>query len=461
MTSLKLDRKFMIFLALLLGHVVSSFGSSLTVFALSVGVYLRRGSAVDFTLILLCIFLPAVLVSPVAGALVDRWNRRRVLIVTYTLAALVTLGMGGLHYLGQLESWHIWVGSILYSILGAFFQPAFIASITLLVGREHYGRANGMVHSGLAIARILAPALAGVLVSTIQIWGVLLIDFVTFIFAILILAMIHIPQPQVRDGAKPGSGSLKQESAYAWRYITSRAGLLGLLVFFAFTSVTLGMANGLLTPLVLGFADVAALGLVQTLGGVGMFLGGAVISIWGGPKRRVMGVLGFTLLQGILLCLGGLQPSAWLVAFAFAAALFNSQIIIGSSHAIWQSKVHPELQGRVFSFRLAITALMPPIAYALAGPLADYVFEPWLSPGGLLAGSVGRIIGVGPGRGIGFLYIVIGVFTIAAAVVAYLYPRLRLVEQELPETVVEQAPPEAMPATPARAPDYQLSGTNS
>ncbi len=441
MTQQGQNSKFKTFVIIWIGIVITAFGTELTTFAFGVWVYQRTGLATQFALISVFAVLPSIVISPWAGALVDRWDRRWVLIISDAVAAVGTLIAAGLLFADRLEVWHVYLITVVNSICGAFFQPAFAASTTLLVPKEHYSRASGMMQSGFAAARIISPMLAGVLVLTIQMRGVLLIDFVTFVIAIIILFMIRIPDPSAVIDRKSKQEPLGEEAAYGWQYIVARPGLFALLVFFAITNFTLGIVQVLIAPLTLSFADAAVLGRVSSTAGIGALLGGIVMSIWGGPKRRVYGVLGFTLLQGMILFLGGWQPSALLIAVAAAIFIFSSQVINGCSQAIWQSKVAPDVQGRIFAIRSMIAWSSLPVAYIVAGPLADYVFEPLLAVGGSLSGSIGQIIGVGPGRGIGLLYIVLGVFTTLAVIVGYLYPRLRLVELEIPDALVEKTEP--------------------
>jgi hypothetical protein len=176
-------------------------------------------------------------------------------------------------------------------------------------------------------------------------------------------------------------------------------------------------------------------GYLASIVGIGMLAGTLVMSAWGGPKRRVNGVLGFLMLAGAAMILMGLRPSIPLMAVAGFGLMFTMPIINGSSQAIWQSKVPPDLQGRVFSVRRMIAWSTLPLAYMIAGPLADNVFKPMLVEGGALAGSVGRVLGVGPGRGIGLMFVVIGFLAILAAGSGYLNPRIRRVEDELPDAV--------------------------
>jgi MFS family permease len=185
---------------------------------------------------------------------------------------------------------------------------------------------------------------------------------------------------------------------------------------------------------------------VLSVAGIGILAGSLIMSVWGGPKRRVYGVLGSTLLSGACMILAGLAPSAILIgAMAFFFAL-GTPISAACSQAIWQRKVAPDVQGRVFGIRAMIAMSALPLAYVISGPLTDYIFNPLLAKGGPLADSVGLVIGSGPGRGIGLFFILLGFLTIVAVIAGVIYPRLRLVEEELPDAIVDQAPAEAAPS---------------
>ncbi|UCC65823.1 MAG: MFS transporter [Anaerolineae bacterium] len=419
------------------GQLVSLVGSGLTGFALGVWVYQRTGSATQFALITLFTTLPGLVVSPLAGALVDRWDRRWVMILGDTGAGLSTLVVALLLLANRLQVRHIYVTMTASSIFSAFQAPAHSASITLLVPKKHLGRASGMVQLGQSVARIVSPALAGVLVEAIEVRGVILIDFATFLFAVASLLFIRIPRPESTEAGKAGRGSLLQEASFGWTYIRRRPGLFGLLTFFSFSNFTLGFAEVLFTPMVLSFASPAVLGTVWSIGGSGMLIGSIVMSTWGGPRRRIYGLLAPILVRGGLLILTGFQPDARLAAVGAFGVFFSFPFVAGSSQAIWQSKVAPDVQGRVFGVRRMIAFSMRPLSYLLAGPLADTVFEPLLAVDGPLAGSVGQVIGIGQGRGIGLLFIVLGTVLIPIVAAGYLYPRLRWVEDELPDAIAD------------------------
>lgn len=419
------------------GQLVSLTGSGMTGFALGVWVYERTGSATQFALISFFATLPGILISPVAGALVDRYDRRRMMILSDSGVGLCTLVTALLLLSGRLEIWHIYIAVGVGSIFAAFQWPAYSAAVTVLVPKEQLGRASGMMQSAQAAAQIVAPMLAGVLIGVWRVEGILLVDFATFVFALITLFAVSIPAVPRSGEAELGRGSLFREAVYGWKYITARAGLLGLLIFFAVTNFLTSVAVVLFAPLVLSFTSAGALGLVLTVAGVGMLAGGIVMSAWGGPRRRIYGVLGFTVVEALVLMTAALRPSVVLIASASFVFFFANAIILSSGQAIWQSKVSPSVQGRVFAVRRMVAWSTTPLAYLVAGPLADRVFEPLLASDGPLAATAGRIIGTGPGRGIALMFILSGFALLLVTISYYLHPRVRMVEAELPDALAE------------------------
>ncbi len=424
------------------GQVISSLGSYLTGFALGVWIYQQTGSATLFALISLATTVPGILLSPFAGALVDRWDRRRAIIVSDGGAAAATLALALLIWRGHLALWHIYVLMTIISAFSALSWPAFTAATTMLVPSRHLGRASGMTTMGDAGAQILSPLIAGALVVSIGRQGVVLIDFISYLCAIAALLVIRIPRPPqtetvTAEGTEGAGGSLWREARQGWSFIRQRPGLLSLLLLLAVTNIGTGLVQVLLAPMVLSFASPDVLGRVLTVAGFGVLAGGLTMSVWGGPKRRVAGILAFLLLQGLILPVGGLRQSIPLISIGAFIYMFALPVLNGSSQALWQTKVAPELQGRVFAVRRMVAWSTLPLAYIIAGPLADHVFEPLLAAGGPLAGSVGQLIGVGKGRGIALMLILIGVLIVLAVAAACRIPRLVRLEAELPDVIPE------------------------
>ncbi|MEM7353039.1 MAG: MFS transporter [Acidobacteriota bacterium] len=426
------------FFILWCGQLVSILGSGLGSFALGVWVFERTGSVMQFSLIAFFAILPGILLAPVAGVVVDRYDRRLVMMVADTCSSVATLVMLALLLSDQLQPWHAYPIVGWMAACAGFQRPAFAASVPLLVAKKNLGRANGMAQMGPALSRIVSPLLAGVLFVTIGLKGVILIDLVSFLLALLTLSLIRIPRPERSAGSEAAKAKFSQELTYGLNFITARKGLLTLLLLFAISNLVFGMVQQLFTPLVLSFASAEVLGRVLTAGAIGGALGSLTLASWGGPRRKIHGIIGFLLLQGSILFLAGLRPTAWMVGLAAFGAMFCTPVITGCSQVIWQRKVPLDVQGRVFALRRMIAWSTLPMAYLFAGPLADYVFEPLMVADGALAGTLGQLIGVGPGRGIALLFIFLGSVLLLAVGVALLFPRLRHVEIEVPDAIPDR-----------------------
>jgi len=425
------------FLVIWIGQLISILGSGLTGFALAVWIYEKTGQATPFALTVLFGSLPSILLMPLAGSLADRWNRRWLMILSDTGNALVTLAVFLLLTFGSLEVWHIYLISLIGSVVSAFQEPAYMASVTMLVPKKDFGRASGMMQMAGALSSIVTPILAGVLFVSIGFRGIILIDFVTFFFAIGALMIVRIPQPKVEARSDGKKSTMFSDFGVGWNFLRARTGLLGLLFYYAMVNFLLNFSGVLTGPLVLSRHPASTLGLVQTVMGVGMLAGGLAMSTWGGPKkRRIPAVIGFISLAMIGLILAGLRANPVFPAAGLALMVFFIPLASGTSQAVWQTKVSPELQGRVFSVRAMLSRSMMPIAYLVAGPLADLVFEPLMREGGALAGTfMSAIFEIGPGRGIGVMFILSGLIAIIVSLVAYLNPRIRNLEEELPDAV--------------------------
>lgn len=451
MTTLRDAPGFRTFLVLWSGQLVSVFGSGLTSFALGVWVYQQSGSATQFGLLTFCAVVPAILTSLLAGGIVDRWDRRRILIVSDSVAACGSLALAALVWSGNLELWHVYAVVVVTASASAFQMPAFTASVPLLVPKQHLGRTAGLTQLGAALPAVAAPLLAGALVGAVGLKGILLIDLSTFLVAVAALLAVRIPNPSRRTetGEKQ---PLWRGAAFGWTYLRERPGLFALLLMFAGINFSLGILRTLMTPMVLSFASAATLGMVMSIASCGMLAGSVVMSVWGGPKRRIHGIFGFAAILGLILFLGGLRPSTLLVSSAAFVFLFCFPLINGCSAAVWQTKIAPDVLGRTTAVQRVIAMSALPLASLIAGPLAEYVFEPLLTAGGPLAGTVGRFVGVGPGRGIGLLFMVLGILILAALALGYSNPRLRNLEDEVPDVIPDQPTPAPAAAMPESAP---------
>jgi MFS family permease len=439
-----------VFGTILAGQVVSLFGSTLTSFVLGVWVFRETGSATQFSLIAFFALIPDVLLAPISGTLVDRWNRRWAMILSDSGAGIGTMVLALLVWSGGLQVWHVYCVVLWSATFSSFQGPAFQAAVPQLIPKHQLVRANSVVNMATSGAGMLAPLAAGALLDLIQLHGVIFVDLGTFFFAVSMLLLVRIPAPEPSAAGTVKTQGFWQEFSLGWRFVRPHKGLLSLLALFAFINLAFGMMAVLITPLILGFASATALGTIMSVGALGFFFGSLTLSVWGGPKNKVRSILLFFLLQGSILFVGGLQPQVWLIAGASFAFSFCSPMLLSCTQAIWQSKVPLDLQGRVYAVRRLVAMSALPLSYLAAGPLADHIFEPLMVVGGPLASSVGRIIGTGPGRGVGLLFIVLGLVIWVGVGVASSYGPLRRLEQEVPDAIPDTpvAPAPVVPATP-------------
>ncbi len=422
------------FMVIWVGQLISMLGSGLTTFALGVWIFDQTKQATPFAITVLLGSLPRILLLPFAGSIADRFNRRIIMILADTCSALLTLAVFVLLGMGGLQLWHVYIIAAVGSIFSAFQEPAYASSITMLVPKEKLGSANGLVQMGQALTSVLTPVLAGALFVFIGLKGIIMIDFVTFFFAISALIFVVIPQPERSQEHK--DSSLLQDMSFGWKYLRERGGLFGLLLYYAMVNLLLNWSAVLLIPMVLSRFSASTLGIIQTVMGVGMLAGSILMSAWGGPKRRIPAVIGFIMLAWIGYMFAGLRADPIIIGVGIFILMFFIPLASGNSQVVFQSKVAPEVQGRVFSVRSTISQSMMPIAFLTAGPLADRFFEPLMSEGGALATTfVGQLLGTGAGRGIGLMFIISGIAALIISALVYANPRIRNVEDELPDAI--------------------------
>ena len=426
-----------------IGQLISTIGSGLTGFALGVWLYQETGSVTLYSMSFLAMLLPRMLLAPFAGVVADRYDRRLIMLLSDVGAGLSTVVVGLLFWNGSLAVWHVIVAELVNSFFGTFQDPAYTAATTLLVPKDRLGNANGLMQMARAISRLLSPALAGVLFVVIGLTGIVAIDFATFIVAVGTLTFIRFPQPENRSAIEDKSASMWQEVKAGLRYIRSHAGMVWLLGYFAIINLFASMIGPLILPLLLEQTTPDKFGYISSIIGVGMLVGTILLSTWGGPERRIVGIIGSIALGGLFTMLLGF-PSLWIITLGGFLVMLVMPIGQGINQTLWQVKVPPELQGRVFSIFSMIGYSSPVIAAIVVGPLAERVFEPLLMEGGGLAGNIGRIIGTGTGRGTAFMFILIGLLQFSISVLAWLHPRIRNLEDEIPDAIpddpLEQTP---------------------
>lgn len=419
------------FLRLWLGQAVSVAGSGMTGFALGVHIYQQTGSATFFALITLFATLPGILISPLAGMVVDRFNRREVMILSDAGSALTTLVLALLFWLNSLELWHIYLLVGIGSFCSGFQLPAAQAAITQLVPKEFYSRASGMIQMSRGMQFIVSPALAGSLMGIIGIPGILMVDLATFLFGIVLLLGIQIPSlDNAQDDKSPGWGTQILDGV---RYLADRPGMVVLIGVIAIGNLMIGFLIVLVAPMILAFTTEKVLGLMNSLSALGMMVGSILVSVKGLPKSLVPSLFLFMMIGGLGLAAMGFWTHPLPITVACFLFFLSMPFVNACQETIWRHKIELDMQGRVFALTRMIVASASTLAFIIAGPLADHVFEPLLAPGGKLAGSVGTWIGVGPGRGIALMLVLSGGVILLTSVLGYLLPGVRNLESDYPD----------------------------
>lgn len=415
------------------GQLVSTIGSYMSKFALTLWAWQLTGSATALALVGFFSLLPRIFISLFAGIIVDRANRKYLMMLGDAIAASSTIGILILHLSGNLAIWHLYLAASINGGFGQIQQLAYSTSITLLVSSQNYTRANSMnsaVHYG---SSIFAPAIAGVLYPIIGLGGILPIDLATFGVAIATLMWIRIPQPDRETKGKSEENkksALWGEITFGIRYIWQRDSLRTLLIVTALFWFAHDLGGAISNPMILARSNnnSQALSAILSLAGIGGVTGAVVLSAWGGTKRRVNGMLAGFMGAGIAKTIFGLGQSTtiWLPA-QFCSSL-NFPLLGSSQKALWMEAVSPELQGRIFAADELVIRLVSAIATLIAGPLCDRILEPAMQSETILSSLFAPIFGNSAGAGMALLYVGCAIAMFVVGVVGYRLPQLQQLE---------------------------------
>jgi DHA3 family macrolide efflux protein-like MFS transporter len=379
------------------GQVFSLLGSELVQFALVWWLTATTGSAMVLILATMMAVLPRVFVSPVAGALVDRWNRRLVMMMADGLSALAIILLALLFAFDAIQIWHVYVVMFVRAACGAFHWPAMQASTTLMVPEEHLARVAGLNQALQGMGAIVAPPLGALLLNVLPMQGVLSVDVVTAILAISPLFFVHIPQPE-RTVARAGASrpSMVADLREALRFLRAWPGILMIIAIAVLVNSLVFPALSLQPLLVTDHfgGDVLQLAWMQSAFGIGTVAGGITLSVWGGFKRRSLtGLLALALNGAGFAAIGVLPSDAFPVAVgAMFFASFMNPIASGALLSVLQVIVPADMQGRVFTLLQSAVGAMIPVGLIMAGPLAGVLgVQIWY----LIGGAVMTVMGIG------------------------------------------------------------------
>lgn len=427
------------FITIWIGQFISILGSEITDFAITIWAWEITGKATPLSLILLFAKIPSIIAAIFAGVIVDRYNRKFLMFFGDTASCLSTIFLLVLSLTNNLEIWHLYITAAVNGLFGYFQDLAYSSSISLLIPKQHYTRAavlNDYV-SGFG-ANILAPALAGTLYYLIGLQGIMAIDLLTFIIAIFLLSLVKIPQPVININSSQNN-NLWHNLTFGFRYIIQRKSLVMMVIFLIIFYGIDRIMSGIESPMILARSgnNTAIFASVHSATAIGGAIGGILLSIWGGFKRRIHGLLLGTILTFASAIAFGMSslPPLWLITTFFAALFWP---IIGSSEqSIWLAKIPSEIQGRVFAARFLMTQVPVLIALGMTGILADRVFEPAMMPGGSLAPLLGGLFGTGLGSGMAVQYTLFAILGVILGLSGYAFSQLRDIEKILPDADIE------------------------
>lgn len=353
--------------------MISLLGSALVEFALAWYLTIETGSATILATAVMIALLPQVILGPFIGPLIDRWNRKRIMIGADLAIALVTVGLVLLFYFDAIQVWHIYVAMIARAIGQAFHFPAMQATIPLIVPAKHLVRISGLTQMFQGIINIAAPPAGALLIGIIPMQGVLSIDIITAAIAITCMALVTIPKTIKSAGAV--AGNVIKEMVEGFRYIWTWKGLRILILLAALLNLFLIPPFTLLPILVTTHleGDVLKLGWLEAAFGIGVILGGLVLGAWGGFKKGTLTVIMGVAVSGVAVIVLGFTSVKLLLMAVTACFVIGMGLTLANAPilAIMQKTIANDMQGRVFSLLGAISAAATPLGLIIAGPLAD------------------------------------------------------------------------------------------
>ncbi|WP_232697620.1 MFS transporter [Brevibacillus daliensis] len=409
-------KSFRKFLLLWSGQLISAIGSGLTSFGLGVYVFEQTGKASAMALVILLAFMPSLLLSPVAGVLVDRYDRRLLMVLGDSLSAIGLIFILICMLSGEAQLWQICVGVTISSFFSSLLDPAYKATVTDLLTEEEYTRASGFVQVAGSAKYLISPIIAGFLLTVSDIKLLLVIDICTFF--VTVISTLAVRKGLVSKKYEQAKSFIR-EFKDGWGAISENRGVLVLVIMSSVMTFFLGFIQTLSMPMILAFSDSAVVGTLETIVATGMLVSSVIIGIL--PiKKGFMKILSISLFcEGIFMAVFGLREN--IVLLCISGFLFFAMMPFANTTLdfLVRTNIDNSVQGRAWSLIGLLSQLGFVAAYALSGVLADYVFTPLLVDGGVLADSVGKIIGTGSGRGMGLLIIIAGILLCVTSVILY------------------------------------------
>lgn len=415
------------FIIIWFGEMISCIGGGISSFGIQIYVFKLTGTALSVSITVLCAFLPQTLLGPLAGSLADRFDRRFMMIASNALAAVALFMLLIVVQNDNAPIWQIYACIFLQSVFLSARDPAYKSTVSDLLTEDEYSRASGMVQFASSAQFLLAPFIAGILFAHFSISVLIIVDIISYIFSIL--TTLYAKKQIARKAATHSDGNLLNELTDSWRYIRKKEGLLLLIMIISVGTFYIGFIQTLFTPLIISFSNSSVLGNIESGSAIGMVISSLLLSFIK-LRGNYIKIIGRVLsAAGVTIMCVGVTTNVWIIGvmgFLFFMAL---PFLNTTTDVLVRCNVPNENQGKVWGLVSILSQIGYVIAYAVSGFLADYVFNPLLKEGGPLAGSLGRIFGAGPARGIGLLFTVSGIFLIVLGIFVFRNRRLYVLEK--------------------------------
>ena len=393
---------------------ISALGSGLTGYSLVLLLYTQSGSALQTALLSVCSYAPYVIMSIFAGALSDRWNKKKIMLFCDFAAALSTVIVLFLIKTGNLEVWHLYLINALNGLMNTVQQPAAEVSATMLIPKEHYQRTSGLRSFSQSLNTILTPVIATALFTLTGIEVVIAVDLSTFAIAFLTLLFIRIPEPPKTDEIKE-SLIASAKSGLSW--LRKNPIILNLILFLASINLVASVYDAVLPAMIISKSGETALGIVNTCVGIASLLGSVLTTVLPSPKNRVRAICLSLFIsmstENFILAFGG---NVLLWSIGAVLGWITIPYMNGNMDVIFRGTIPADMQGRVYACRNALQFFTIPLGFFLGGVLVDEVFEPLLA-GESADSFLSLLFGTGKGSGASFLFFCIGIAGVAVCAV--------------------------------------------
>jgi MFS family permease len=423
-----------------LGQIISGIASSIMAVALPIWIFGLTGSGTAVGLLEFFFFGSYLLFTLFAGVLIDRYNRKMMMLVYDFLSLSAMAILLVLQTAGILDVWHLYVAAVFQGVGFAFQSPSYSAAIATMIPKNEFIRANGLMSLLNDGPEIFGPLLAGSLYLVVGLNGILALNVLAFVFSIGAVLFVDIPDTPAQQSTDTDVSQKKmlKQTLYGIRYIFRRPGLLGLQLIFFMGNLFSGIAlsTAALFPMILLRTgnNTEVVGTIQSVGALMALLGGLYLTAWGGIKRPVHAILGGWMISSLIgLTFLGLGRTflIWLIAVAINAVF--EPIVNVSMDSFLQTKIPPDRQGRVFSASDFLSQALIPFTPLLAGLFGDRIFEPAMQEGGSLVNVFGWLVGIGPGSGFALLILLCGVGGSLVGLSGFLVKEIRNLDRQMPD----------------------------